>query len=87
MQAEEAALLAVDMAAAERRIRSSLDTHISELRQQIESEQRAELSELIKLQVGPSSNSTQSLQCMVNLLHGKHGCKAAESQQSAAFVV
>ena len=52
MQAEEAALLAVDMAAAERRIRSSLDTHISELRQQIESEQRVELSEHIRLQVG-----------------------------------
>ena len=58
MQAEEAALLAVDMAAAERRIRSSLDTHISELRQQIESEQRTELSEDIKLQVGPDPHST-----------------------------
>lgn len=58
MQAEEAALLAVDMAAAERRIRSSLDIHISELRQQIESEQRAELSEHIKLQVGLHPHST-----------------------------
>ena len=57
MQAEEAALLAVDMAAAERRIRSSLDTHISELRQQIESEQRSELSEHIKLQVGLDTHS------------------------------
>ena len=55
MQAEEAALLAVDMAAAERRIRTALDTHISELRQQIESEERAELSKQIKLQVGAHS--------------------------------
>lgn len=54
MQAEEAALLAVDMAAAERRIRALLDTHISELRQQVESEQRAELSKQIQLQVGLS---------------------------------
>ena len=51
MQAEEAALLAVDMAAAERRIHSALDAHISELRQQTESEKRAELSEQIELQV------------------------------------
>lgn len=51
MQAEEAALLAVDMAAAERRIHSALNAHISELRQQIESEERAEVSEQIKLQV------------------------------------
>lgn len=54
VQAEEAALLAVDMAAAERRIHSALNAHISELRQQIESEERAELSKQIKLQVGPT---------------------------------
>ena len=52
MQAEEAALLAVDMAAAERRIHSALDAHISELRQQIECEERSELSKQIKQQVG-----------------------------------
>ncbi|KAL3160123.1 hypothetical protein ABBQ32_010898 [Trebouxia sp. C0010 RCD-2024] len=51
VQAEEAALLAVDMAAAERRIHSALNAHISELRQQIESEERAEVSEQIKLQM------------------------------------
>ena len=58
MQAEEAALLAVDMAAAERRIHSALNAHISELRQQIESEERAELSKQIKLQVSPNIYST-----------------------------
>lgn len=57
MQAEEAALLAVDMAAAERRIHSALNAHISELREQIESEERAALSEQVKLQVGPSLKS------------------------------
>lgn len=68
MQAEEAALLAVDMAAAERRIRSSLDTHISELRQQVESEQRAELSRQIQLQVRPSQHAVLSACCMLILL-------------------
>ena len=53
MQAEEAALLAVDMAAAERRIQSALQTHVSQLRQQLESEQRAELLADLKLQVLP----------------------------------
>ncbi|KAL3158420.1 hypothetical protein ABBQ38_010655 [Trebouxia sp. C0009 RCD-2024] len=51
VQAEEAALLAVDMAAAERRIHSALNAHISELREQIESEERAALSEQVKLQM------------------------------------
>ncbi len=51
MQAEEAALLAVDMAAAERRIHSALDAHILELRQQIETEERSKLSSEIKQQV------------------------------------
>lgn len=69
MQAEEAALLAVDMAAAERRIRSSLDTHISELRQQLESEQRVELSEHIKQQEGPGLLSAPSVESMLGLLH------------------
>lgn len=55
-QAEEAALLAVDMAAAERRIHSALDAHISDLRQQVESEERAKLSAEVQRQV--------SSQCM-----------------------
>jgi hypothetical protein len=55
-QAEEAALLAVDMAAAERRIHSALDAHISDLRQQVESEERAKLTAEVQRQV--------SSQCM-----------------------
>ncbi len=55
-QAEEAALLAVDMAAAERRIHSALDAHISDLRQQVESEERAKLTSEVQRQV--------SSQCM-----------------------
>ena len=55
MQAEEAALLAVDMAAAERRIHSALDAHILELRQQIESEERAKLSADVQRQVSIQS--------------------------------
>ena len=50
-QAEEAALLAVDMAAAERRIHSALDAHISDLRQQVESEERAKLTSEVQRQV------------------------------------
>lgn len=51
MQAEEAALLAVDMAAAERRIHSALQAHVSQLRQQLEAEQRQQLTADIKQQV------------------------------------
>ena len=50
-QAEEAALLAVDMAAAERRVHSALDAHISDLRQQVESEERAKLTAEMQRQV------------------------------------
>lgn len=65
MQAEEAALLAVDMAAAERRIHSAVDAHICELRQQIESEERAELSKQVKQQA--SALLLRSMPCMLCL--------------------
>ena len=40
------------MAAADRRIHSALEAHISELRQQVEAEERAKLSAEIQQQVG-----------------------------------
>ena len=51
MQAEESALMAVDMAAAERRIHSALQTHVSQLRQQLESEQQQQVVTDIKCQM------------------------------------
>ena len=41
------------MAAAERRIHSALDTHIFELRQQVESEARTKVSLEVQHQVSP----------------------------------
>ncbi len=63
-QAEEAALLAVDMAAAERRIHSALDAHILDLRQQVESEERAKLTSEVQRQV--------SSQCMISDIESLH---------------
>lgn len=59
-------MLAVDMAAAERRIHSALDAHISELRQQIESEERSELTKQVKQQVGVLPDSLFSREPLEN---------------------
>lgn len=69
MQAEEAALLAVDMAAAERRIQSALQTHVSQLREQLESEQRAGLLADLKLQVLHVFTLGALTHCCIHLNH------------------
>lgn len=63
-------MLAVDMAAAERRIHSALQAHVSQLRQQLEAEQRQQLTADIKQQVPFHIQRTcAKVGCLVDVLY------------------
>ncbi|KAL0020621.1 hypothetical protein WJX79_002482 [Trebouxia sp. C0005] len=88
VQAEEAALLAVDMAAAERRMHSALDAHISDLRQQVESEERAKLTSEVQRQVaeekaGKLSEARTQMEQQVAAAVAQEGASQAKLNSAA----
>ena len=88
MQAEESALMAVDMAAAERRIHSALQTHVSQLRHQLESEQRQQMVMDIIHQVEEEkaqklAHARQQMQQEVAQAVAQEAAQEVASQQAA----
>lgn len=93
MQAEETALMAVDRAAAERRIHSALQSHVSQshvsqLRQQLEAEQRERMMTEVQHQVEEErsqqvDHKRQQMQQEVAQAVAQEAAQEAASQRAA----